>query len=135
MFSIGDKVKLARGGIFGWEDDLWWKRDGLEIDGEYIVNYVDPENDIVLEGYRYTHHHAHFDLVKSINKYVVKLTQDEVDALVLATGSVRSIYSSDYKRTLRTYTSNIFDYIYNTLDITSVDVFSEQPASTFKFLK
>jgi hypothetical protein len=134
-FNIGDKVRLARGSMFGWEDDFWWEIDGLKIYDEYIVEHVDNDKNIILEGYAFTHHPDHFDLVKGMDKYVVKLTQDEVDALVLVTGSARSVYSNDYKKTLRSYTSHIFNYIYNTLNIVSTDVFSEQPASTFKFLK
>jgi hypothetical protein len=130
-FKKGDKVRLVKGGIIDWESDVWWEKDGLVMDGEYIVDYVtNIATGIIIVGHRYTHHPDHFELVNKSKEYVVKLTQDEVDALVLVTGSLYG----DTTYSMRVYTSYIFDYIYDTLDITSVDIFSEQPTSTFRFI-
>jgi hypothetical protein len=129
-FKKGDIVKLVKGGIIEWEDIAWWERDGLVIGGEYTVDYVTNMGNIELVDCTYAHHPNHFKLVNKSKEYVVKLTQDEVDALVLVTGSLYG----DTTYSMRAYTSHIFDYIYDTLNITSVDIFSEQPTSTFRFI-
>jgi hypothetical protein len=131
MFKKGDIVKLVKGGIINWEDTAWWEKDGLKIGGEYTVDYVtDTAAGIIIDGHRYTHHPDHFEPVNKSKEYVVKLTQDEVDALVLVTGSIHG----DTTYSMRVYTSHIFYYIYDTLNITSADTTSEQPTNTFRFI-
>jgi hypothetical protein len=129
-FKKGDIVRLVKGGMIDWEGTAWWERDGLEIGGEYPVNCVANTGNIVIDGYRYTHHPDHFEPINKSKEYIVKLTQDEVDALTLVTGSLHG----DTIHSMRAYTSHIFSYIYDTLNITSIDIFSEQPTSTFRFI-
>jgi hypothetical protein len=66
-FKMGDKVKLVKGGIIGYETMPWWKEDGLKIGSEYTVDYVtDTAAGIIINGYRYTHHPSHFELTHDI---------------------------------------------------------------------
>jgi hypothetical protein len=116
--------------VIGWENTAWWERDGLKIGDEYTVDHVRDSGDISFEDYMLTHHSDHFEPVNKSKEYVVKLTQDEVDALILATGSIHG----DATYSMRVYTSHIFYYIYDTLNITSADTTSEQPTNTFRFI-
>jgi hypothetical protein len=129
MFKKGDKVRLVKGGMIDREDTAWWEMDGLEIGGEYTVDYVTNTGNIELVDCTYAHHPGHFEPINKSKEYIVKLTQDEVDALTLVTGSLYG----DTTHSMRTYTSHIFDYIYDMLDIVSVDITSSQPESTFGF--
>jgi hypothetical protein len=85
MFKVGDTVRFIKGGLCGDEIEEWWNKDGLMMGHKYTVEYILHGN-ICLYGRRYIHHTDHFELVKSYEQkeFIVKMTQDEVDTLLLA---------------------------------------------------
>jgi hypothetical protein len=129
-FKKGDIVRLVKGGMIDWEGTAWWEIDGLEIGGEYTVNCVANTDNIVIDGYRYTHHQDHFELVEKTNNYIVKLNQDEVDALIDAVGLVNGDTYS-----IRRYTDNVWTCMFENMNICSFDPCETSTKSTFRFLK
>jgi hypothetical protein len=130
MFRKGDKVMFVKDGVIGWESSRYYLVDKLNYNTTYIIEEYDRGCEcVLLKDHSLWHHPDHFKLVDEHDQYVVKLTQDEVDALVLVTGSLYG----DTTYSMRVYTSYIFDYIYDMLDIVSVDITSNQPTSTFGF--
>ena len=129
-FKKGDKIKLVRGSTIGWEGTAWWEGDDLKIGEEYTVGHVANTGNIVIEGHRYTHHPDHFELVEKTNNYIVKLNQDEVDALIDAVGLIcGDIYS------IRRYTDNVWTCMFEDMNICSFDPCKTSTESSFRFLK
>ena len=90
-FNVGDKVRLVKGGMIDWENNQWWEYDELEIGQEYTISIIDDDS-ILLHDHIYAHHQDHFELVEKGDNYIVKLTQDEVNALL----SISNYINGDY---------------------------------------
>jgi hypothetical protein len=129
-FKLGDKVRLVKGGVIDWEGTAWWERNGLEIGGEYIIDYIDQDGDISFENCTHVYHQDHFELVEKTNNYIVKLNQDEVDALIDAVGLVNGDTYS-----MRRYTDNVWTCMFENMNICSFDPCETSTKSTFRFLK
>jgi hypothetical protein len=128
-FKKGDKVKLVKGGIIGYETMPWWKEDGLKIGDECIISRVNYFGDIELIDCTYAHHPDHFELVDE-HEYIVKLNQSEIDALIDLCGLIHG--DGD---TMRKHTGRIWDTLYEDLELHSTDPFLTETQSSFRFLK
>jgi len=127
-FKKGDKVRLIKGGNIGSESTPWWKYSGLMIGNEYIVEYTRNDG-IKVETYPFIHHINHFELIKSCKEYVVKLTQNEVDALI----DVAGVVSGDPVYSMRRYTDHIWEQMYEENEICSVSPFDTDTTGNFIF--
>jgi len=88
MFKKGDRVRFIHGGVIGWETKEYHKSDNLEYGKVYTVEEVD-NNPICILLYDHSmwHHPDHFmlsDEHEDEHGYIVKMTQDEVDAISLS---------------------------------------------------
>jgi len=127
-FKIGDKVRFIKGGMIDWENEQWWEYDELKIGHEYTIRIID--GGILLRDHIYAHHQDHFELVEKTNNYIVKLNQDEVDALIDAVGLVNGDTHS-----IRRYTDNVWTCMFEDMNICSFDPCETSTKSTFRFLK
>jgi hypothetical protein len=89
-FNVGDKVRFIKDGMIDWENEQWWEYDELEIGQEYTIRIID--GGILLHDHIYAHHPDHFELVEKGDNYIVKFTQDEVNALL----SISNYINGDY---------------------------------------
>jgi len=129
-FNVGDRVRLVRGGVIGWEGRSWWEVEHLKILGEYTIQDISDDGDVLLSNSGYWHHPDHFELVVRQKEYKVRLTQSEVDALIDAVGMV---HGEDY--TMRRYTDRMWDTMYEDHKMHTVNPFITETRSSFRFLK
>jgi hypothetical protein len=129
-FNVGDKVYFVRGGKFAWETINQFHQSIIKPHTVYTIDYItDDRLGIRLAGNSYIYHFSHFELVENVKTYVVKLNQDEVDALINGAGA---IHGSEYK-SMRLFTDDIWNYLFEDLGINSVNPYEIKTSGVFTF--
>jgi hypothetical protein len=118
MFKKGDKVMFVKDGVIGWEPSRYYHVDKLNYNTTYIVEEYDRGCEcVLLKDHSLWHHPDHFKLVDEHDQYVVKLTQDEVDAIAIICPVIngepdtsRSVFNTPYMNTLLLEMSSFYGY-------------------------